>query len=375
MAAALPFALVAAVVTLRVMVGPGWGLLSLLALAPATAAIVGGIISTLAAGASALGVDGILDLGVMPRTDHRAAEVTLIVVAGVTGAAVLGIRARERRDAELRQVRAAAEAAQNVLLRPVPPAVNGIRLAVSYVSASSGALVGGDLYEAVPTPDGVRLIVGDVQGKGLPALQTAAAVLGVFREAAREPGRSLAAVVARVEATLARDLRDEQFVTAVLAEIRPARQAVQILNCGHPLPLVLGPGGHRFAGQEVGSLPLGMTRLARADRVPFTVPLAPGEGILLYTDGATEARARSGEFFTLPGAGPPAALGDPGRYVAALRDQVARHVGHALDDDLTLLLAYFDPAAQSAPAAAAADAMAGPARRPDAPARTVSRPN
>jgi serine phosphatase RsbU (regulator of sigma subunit) len=231
----------------------------------------------------------------------------------------------------------------------------GVRLAVSYLSASSGALVGGDLYEAVPTADGVRLIVGDVQGKGLPALQTAASVLGVFREAAHDPGSGLAAIVARIEATLARELRDEQFVTAVLAEIQPGRRDVQILNCGHPLPLILGRGGHRFAGADEGSLPLGMTHLAASDRFPFTVSFAPGDGILLYTDGATEARARSGEFFTLPAACPPAPVPDPGRYVAAVRDQVTRHVGHAPDDDLTLLLAYFDPQAQAGPAGANPD--------------------
>lgn len=63
-----------------------------------------------------------------------------------------------------------------------------------YLSASSGARVGGDLYEVVTTPECVRLVVGDTKGKGLPAVQSAAAVLGVFREAAHEED-SLAAIV------------------------------------------------------------------------------------------------------------------------------------------------------------------------------------
>jgi serine phosphatase RsbU (regulator of sigma subunit) len=343
--------------------GPDWGLLSLLAVAPAVAAIVGGVAYTLAAGAAALALAVTLDVALRPATSHRAAEVIMFAVAAVTGAAILGIRARQRRDAELVQVRGVAEAAQRVLLRPVPSQVHGVALAVSYASASSGARVGGDFYEAVPTADGVRLIVGDVQGKGLPALQTAAAVLGVFREAAYDPAGGLAGIIARIEITLARELRDEQFVTAVLAEIRPDCRTAAILNCGHPLPLLLGPGGSRFAGEDDGSMPLGMTHLARVDRVPFTVPF--------YTDGATEARGSSGEFFSLSDSanGPKAPLRDPPRFVQEVRDQVTRHVGHAPDDDLTLLLAYLDPEAVGEPSgprppAVSAAASAASARPP-----------
>jgi len=372
--AALPFAIVAAVGAARVWAGPDWGLLSLLAVAPAVAAIVGGVAYTLAAGAAALALAVTLDVALRPATSHRAAEVIMFAVAAVTGAAILGIRARQRRDAELVQVRGVAEAAQRVLLRPVPSQVHGVALAVSYASASSGARVGGDFYEAVPTADGVRLIVGDVQGKGLPALQTAAAVLGVFREAAYDPAGGLAGIIARIEITLARELRDEQFVTAVLAEIRPDCRTAAILNCGHPLPLLLGPGGSRFAGEDDGSMPLGMTHLARVDRVPFTVPFAPGDAILLYTDGATEARGSSGEFFSLSDSanGPKAPLRDPPRFVQEVRDQVTRHVGHAPDDDLTLLLAYLDPEAVGEPSgprppavsSAASAASAASARPP-----------
>ncbi|GAP47521.1 integral membrane protein [Streptomyces azureus] len=77
----------------------------------------------------------------------------------------------------------------------------------------------GDLYEVVTSPHGVRVIVGDVQGKGLEAVETAAVVLGAFREAA--PGEAdLAAVGCRLERAVERQLEGEKCATAILAEVR-----------------------------------------------------------------------------------------------------------------------------------------------------------
>lgn len=67
-----------------------------------------------------------------------------------------------------------AEVAQRVLLRPVPRRAGHLRAAVSYTSAMAEARIGGDLYEVVTGPSGVRVIVGDVQGKGLEAVETSA---------------------------------------------------------------------------------------------------------------------------------------------------------------------------------------------------------
>lgn len=134
-------------------------------------------------------------------------------MAGVTVADALVSGARGRRDRELAEVRLVADAAQKVLLRPVPPRAGPVRFSARYLSASSGAQVGGDLYEVTVTTEYIRLVVGDAEGKGLPALQSASAVLGVFREAAHEED-SLAAIATRIETSLAREAGDEQFVTA-----------------------------------------------------------------------------------------------------------------------------------------------------------------
>jgi serine phosphatase RsbU (regulator of sigma subunit) len=228
------------------------------------------------------------------------------------------------------------------LLPPAPRQAGQVRLA-GYLSASCGARVGGDLYEVVTTPDSVRLVVGDAKGKGLPAAQSAAAVLGVFREAAREED-SLAAIVARIESSLARQLSGEQFVTAVLAAVSADGSKIELLSCGHPAPLLIGTARPRFVGPPEGSLPLGLGQLADVPRVPVTILFRPGDALLLYTDGVSEARNKAGVFFPLADCAAVRARSDPGTLPHRLRDEVIRYVGHAPDDDVALLVIYRDGA-------------------------------
>jgi len=336
---ALPFAIMTANGALRIGLGPVWAMLPLLSVGPAVAAAVGGALYTLAAGTVALTECVLLGMRAQSAAGQRQAHITVLAVAGVTLAGVLASRARQRRDRELEQVRVVAEAVQQVLLRPVPRQAGAVRLAARYVSASSGARVGGDLYEVVSTPDRVRLIVGDVQGKGLPAVQSAAAVLGVFREAAHEES-SLGAIVSRVENSLARQLAGEQFVTAILAEVSADGGKVELLSCGHPAPVLVGPERPLLVGPDEGGLPLGLGDLADVPRIQHAISFAPGDALLFYTDGASEARNKAGEFFPLASCASVRAPGDPATLVDRLSDELARHVGHAPDDDVALLLVY-----------------------------------
>ncbi|MFD6974308.1 PP2C family protein-serine/threonine phosphatase, partial [Streptomyces sp. NPDC059949] len=159
---------------------------------------------------------------------------------------------------ELRRSQEIAGAAQRALLRPLPGRIDGLTLAAAQLSASRGAAVGGDLYEAVPTAHGIRVVIGDVRGHGLPALGAAAAVLGAFREAAYDEV-SLGGVLRRMERALGRHVRDraraehpaacsgepespaaEEFVTVLLLQITPDGTLLA-LNCGHPWPYLLRP--------------------------------------------------------------------------------------------------------------------------------------
>ena len=327
----------------RLKVDHGWGLLALTAAYPAVAAAIGGVLYTLAVGAVTAGAVFFFVLDTQPGTEaHRGAIFSLISAAGVTAAGMLACWIRERRERELAEVRLVAESAQRVVLRPVPRRVGPVGLAVRYLSASSGARIGGDLYEVAATPDCLRLIVGDAEGKGLPGVQMAAAALGVFREAAFEEG-CLAGIVRRMDASLSRQLTEEQFVTAVLAEFRPGTDKMEIISCGHPAPLLLGGSRPQpAAAPETGGLPLGLGGLADAPCASLVIPFAPGDRVLFYTDGASEARNRAGEFFPLADSASVTASGDPATLVSRLADEVVRYVGHAPDDDLALLLAYRD---------------------------------
>ncbi|HET9078978.1 MAG TPA: PP2C family protein-serine/threonine phosphatase [Trebonia sp.] len=265
--------------------------------------------------------------------------IACLAIMGVTAGASLASASRARRDRALARVRLVAEAAQQVVMRPIPREAGPVGIAMRYLSAAEDARVGGDLVEVASTPDCVRIVLGDAEGKGLPALQSAAMVLSVFREAAHEE-KNLTAIVSRIETSLARQLGDEQFVTAVFAEISADGSAMDLLCCGHPAPLVLGPGGVRFAGCEQGSLPLGLGDLTGEPRSTVTIPFGPGDQMLFYTDGITEARNRAGEFFPLIDCVSLRPQVPPDLLLDRLRDEMTRHVGHAPDDDVALLLVY-----------------------------------
>jgi serine phosphatase RsbU (regulator of sigma subunit) len=339
---ASPFALTVGIAVARTIVGPGWGLVPLLAVGPAVAAAIGGAAYTLASGALALlSCTLLLFCPGAGQPARRMDMIGLVAVAAVTVAGIAASTARRRREHELAEVRVVADTAQQVLMRPVPSQVGSVRLAVKYLSASSQARVGGDLYDVVNAERGVRLVVGDAEGKGLPAVQSAAALLGAFRDAAHEED-SLAAIASRMETSLGRQLSDEGFVTAIFAEISADGSKMELLSCGHPGPLLLGDAQPRFLDPGEGSLPLGLGHLSSEPRIPVTIPLYRYEAVLFYTDGATEARNTAGTFFPLERC---SSVVSPGSYetlVDRLSGELTRYVGHAPDDDVALLLVYRD---------------------------------
>ncbi|MGW0735430.1 PP2C family protein-serine/threonine phosphatase [Streptomyces sp. NPDC002851] len=284
----------------------------------------------------------------------RIATCAVFFVVG-TGL-VLGVRRALLQ--ELAQLREVAGAAQRVLLRPLPPRLDGLSVAAGQVSATRGAAVGGDLYEAVATDHGVRIVMGDVRGHGLGALGTVAVVLGSFREAAHDEPE-LSGVLRRLERALQRHLRErsrgehpavcgtepdapsaEEFVTVLLLEIR-ADGAVFALNCGHPWPYRLGGRSvERVAGGDPLP-PLGPFPLPAELPVRRCGRLALGDGLCLHTDGVEDARDAEGRFFPLHAtltkavrAGP----APPDSVIHAVHEELIRHTGGRLCDDVALLV-------------------------------------
>jgi serine phosphatase RsbU (regulator of sigma subunit) len=332
----LPFAIMGAVAAADVLAGSGMVLLALLSLGPALAAA-----ALRPAPTALVGVLAFVLCLLLAAYDHlpesRRAFIALAAIGGVTVAGVIASAARDRRERQLADVTAVAEVAQRVLLHPLPREVGPLQVAVRYISASAAARIGGDLYEVIATRQAIRLIVADVRGKGLAAVQTAALVLGAFREAAHDAA-GLAQIAARIERSLGRQAAAEEFVTAVLAQIPYSGSSIKILNCGHPPPLLLtGHAARRIEPCEAG-LPLGLTQLAVSPRETSVIELSPGQRLLFYTDGISEARDKSGDFYPLDRCAALLAGQDLGAGLDSLCDQVIRYVGHQLRDDATTLL-------------------------------------
>nr|WP_254706002.1 PP2C family protein-serine/threonine phosphatase [Streptomyces vilmorinianum] len=287
-------------------------------------------------------------------TEVPALTETLTVVT-VSALALLINRVVQRSGERLASARVIAEAAQKAVLPTPAERIGGLQVAARYEAAQADAFIGGDLFAVQDTPYGVRLVVGDVRGKGLDAVEAAAVVLGAFREAAEQES-TLEAVAQRLERALAREgtRRDgldafEGFTTAVLAEIPRGDGLVRVVNRGHPEPLLLyADGGLELLEPSEPALPLGMGELAawpdRADETPYP----PGATLLLYTDGLSEARDAEGTFYD-PGERLSGRIfPGPEELLDALVDDVRRYTGGGSTDDMALL-AVSRPAAGQPP--------------------------
>ncbi|MEV0174315.1 PP2C family protein-serine/threonine phosphatase [Streptomyces sp. NPDC050803] len=273
----------------------------------------------------------------------------LVAVGGILATLACAVRVRgERRMLHMRDV---AETIRRTVLRPMPPGWGGLDHAAVYLTADVEARVGGDFYDIQPGPHGTRVLVGDVQGKGLGAVETAAALLGTFRESAyHEP--DLATVADRLEIRMTRHAGHvvalgrpdgDRFATAVLLGF-PAHApgTVESVVFGHEPPLVVGPAGVRPLPPGDG-LPLGLAELAGSPGPPPVrrSSLAPGETVLMTTDGVTEARDADGAFYPMADevaravAADPR-LAEPRLLVALVRDGTLRHCGGVLADDTTV---------------------------------------
>ncbi|NES14506.1 MULTISPECIES: PP2C family protein-serine/threonine phosphatase [Micromonospora] len=260
--------------------------------------------------------------------------VTAVNVAGIALAAAIaaGVAAvRQRQSERIAELSRLASVAQQAVLRPLGPQVGTLAVAARYISSTATAEIGGDLYEVMDTPYGVRMIIGDVRGKGLDAVRLASIVLGSYRHVAYERA-DLRAVVTDLDRAVARNVGDEDFVTAALVEERGG--TLTIVNCGHPPPLLLRRGAVIPLEPPAPAPPLGFMPVVR----PRVERLEPGDRLLLFTDGLGEAR-RDGEFFpTADRAWRLLGHGTVADGLASLETALVEWVHGRLDDDIALVL-------------------------------------
>jgi serine phosphatase RsbU (regulator of sigma subunit) len=356
----LPVLYVAAVLLLEPLTPVDWPVSFALIAVPVLAAFAHGPLGVGAATVFAVGLEAVL-AGTPCCAGRPAAYLwdrhyvaTYICTALVGGLGAILAAHRIRRERTLADVRFVAETAQRVLLRPLPHRIGNLRLQSLYLSAAAEARIGGDLYEAVPTRFGVRLLIGDVRGKGLVAVETAAAMLGAFREVAYDEP-DLLALAGRVDTSMSRRATQlggtetsERFVTAVFAEVPAEGHIVRIVNCGHPPPVWLRDGEVRELESGRPAPPLNLGILVEDPYHLDTYPFRPGDQLLLYTDGVTETRDATGAFYPLLdrlrswGPLPPKEL------LARLHDDLLAYSHAGLKDDTAALAVCLLPEAPSA---------------------------
>ena len=254
------------------------------------------------------------------------------VVCVISGMAVVVAGMRRRREERLARMTAIARVTQLALLPPLPAQMTGITIAARYLSATREASVGGDLYEIIPTPHGLRVIIGDVRGNGLDAIRLAGQVLSAFRRTAVATP-SMGQVAREVGQAIGPHLGDEDFVTAVLAQIAPTG-GLSIVNCGHHPPLLRHCGDLLPLTDGKPALPLGF----EDDYTAFTASWSPSDRLLLYTDGLVESRDAHGNFLPQDQIETALTAPDCDQALDTLMTAVHRHTGGHAHDDIALLL-------------------------------------
>ncbi|WP_329456631.1 PP2C family protein-serine/threonine phosphatase [Streptomyces sp. NBC_01497] len=313
------------------------------AAAPMVAAPFFSLVGTAIIALVAIATEALLRIqdGTIGRVEAVGDLITVVTVSALA----LGINRIVRRSGErLASARIIAETAQRAVLPQPAERIGGLHIAARYEAAQEDAFIGGDLFAVQDTPHGVRLIVGDVRGKGMQAVGTVAVLIGAFREAA-EQERTLEGVAHRLDRALTREGtrrsetdEGEAFTTAVLAEIPRGEGVVRLVNRGHPEPMLLAPAG-LVTTLEPGqfALPLGMSELGAWPDRADTRPYPAGSTLLFYTDGLSEARDKDGVFYEPAKRLSGRIFPGPEELLDAVVGDVRVHTGGGSNDDMALL--------------------------------------
>lgn len=199
------------------------------------------------------------------------------------------LRAKERAEESERRARLLVQTLQQTLIPPQPPEIPGLEVSAAYRPAGDGDEVGGDFYDVFQIGPGEWVVVvGDVRGKGVEAAVVTALARYTIRAAAvsQETPSQVLAVLNRVLI----GHKTDRFCTAAVVRLRRQEQGwVATVSCGgHPLPLLARPGG---AAEAVGRPALLLGEFEEIHLHDQEVMLGPGETLVLYTDGVTEARS------------------------------------------------------------------------------------
>jgi serine phosphatase RsbU (regulator of sigma subunit)/anti-sigma regulatory factor (Ser/Thr protein kinase) len=234
---------------------------------------------------------------------------------------------------------------QNFLPKQLPD-LPGWQVSAYYRPARE---VGGDFYDVIPLPGGrVGFVIGDVTDKGVPAALVMAATRSVLRASAQrlvEPG----VVLELVNEHLVPDMPEKMFVTCLYGVLEPDTGRFRFANAGHDLPYVKVDGGSaelRARGMPLGLMP-GMT-YEESETV-----LAPGQSLLLHSDGVVEAHSPEGAMFGFPRLKEAVATyPGGGELIDRVLDDLHEHTGPDAEqeDDITMMTLARTPRGSSSEA-------------------------
>ncbi len=271
--------------------------------------------------------------------DHHTLVGRIDVFTDITEAAA---RAEEV-ERLYERARRTAESYQRALLPDRVPTLPRVTLVANYLAAAGSRAVCGDFYDFVTMRDGrMAVVLGDVCGIGPSAANDAALTRYTLRSLAAaesDPGRLLRSINDLVHAQSS----NERFVRILLGLLDPERAVLEYANAGHVPPVLFRSSTGEVEWLGEGGLPLGIEE--GSDYKVARIELEPGDTLVFYTDGLTEAPRHGrpfgqGRFRDIVGE---YALGTPGELVQALRRAVEAWVSDDLRDDLALVVCQIVP--------------------------------
>jgi serine phosphatase RsbU (regulator of sigma subunit) len=293
-------------------------------------------------GAERLGVIAVDAPALTPDVLRRARVLAQLLAMMITSA-------RAYQDSFVRRLRTRPMRLPAEMLRAfLPPRTIGTSHVVSTAVLEPAYELGGDAFDHSLTETTLHVAVLDAMGHNLASGLTTAVSLAACRNA-RRTGANLPELVASVDDALSQWLPD-QFCTGVLAQLDLASGVLRWVNCGHPTPLLIRDRRPLVdAMRREPDLPMGMPSLLTDQRrETHEIALKPGDRVLMYTDGVTEARAVDGAEFGLEQfadyiIGATAAGELPSETLRRLIHSILDSPTSRLRDDATILMFEWSP--------------------------------
>lgn len=224
-----------------------------------------------------------------------------------------------------------AKALQRGLLPPPLPDIPGWAIAALFRPAGAENEVGGDFYEVFEHAGGWMLVIGDVTGRGAEAAAVTAAARYTLRTAGVLTGDPMVALAQLNRTLLAK--QEPSLCTVAVLSLELDAGEIGVVVAGHPPPLLVGPGGVR----EIGRTGPVLGAFEDATWPRESVELGPGEHIVVYTDGVTEASGPGGRFGEERLRAGLAGTGGPNQAIGKLERALEEFAGADLSDDAAVL--------------------------------------